>query len=562
MLVGKPVKYVEDRRTHIINNDHCGSDRRYEASLAFDDDGEFKALRISCVDDYGAYLQFGTGTHGNALSQIVGPYRIQHVEYSLAAVLTNKNQQGAYRGFGAEVSNWILERLVDLAARDLDLDRVEIRRRNLIPAGSFPYRTPTGNIYDSGNYQGVLAKVLEEVDYDHWVAYREQARAEGRHVGIGVVASQERSVFSSTEFWFWFDDPQFTPTSSPESASVRIDPTGEIIVTLHSQSMWGNSPETVVSQVVAEEFDVDPASVVGQLRRLAERAPGHRPGGLALHRDGVGRRRRALPSELKDKIRRIASDKLEVAEADLEFRDGGVGVVGVPDRHLTLAEIALTAYMFRLDLPPDMPSGLAAQSTYDHPLTTLPNADRSDLGIFYPFVGHAWHIAVIEVDAETGKFQFLRYAAVHDAGTIVNPRTLDGQVIGGTVQGLGTALFEEILYDELGSRPERELRALPPALVDGRADDDRRPSGDAVAVHGLRDQGCGRGRPDADAGDHERGDRGRALALRGHGHVAAHLGRADRRVGRRRALIGVPGRRRYGSGQPGRIMVNASRTRT
>ena len=279
MLVGKPVKYVEDRTTHIVNNDHCGSDRRYEASLAFDDDGEFKALRISCVDDYGAYLQFGTGTHGNALSQIVGPYRIQHVEYSLAAVLTNKNQQGAYRGFGAEVSNWILERLVDMAARDLDLDRVEIRRRNLIPAGSFPYRTPTGNIYDSGNYQGVLAKVLEEVDYDHWVDYRAKARAEGRHVGIGVVASQERSVFSSTEFWFWFDDPQFTPTSSPESASVRIDPTGEIIVTLHSQAMWGNSPETVVSQVVAEEFDVDPSSVVINYADSQNALPGTGPGG-------------------------------------------------------------------------------------------------------------------------------------------------------------------------------------------------------------------------------------------------------------------------------------------
>ena len=158
-----------------------------------------------------------------------------------------------------------------------------------------------------------------------------------------------------------------------------------------------------------------------------------------------------------------------------------MGVVGVPDRHLSLADIAMTAYMFRLDLPPDMPSGLAAQSTYDHPLTTLPNADRSDLGIFYPFVGHAWHIAVIEVDVETGKLEFLRYAAVHDAGTIVNPRTLDGQVIGGTVQGLGTALYEEILYDDEGRVRNDELRALPPALLDGRADDDRRSPGDTVA---------------------------------------------------------------------------------
>ncbi|MBV9421299.1 MAG: xanthine dehydrogenase family protein molybdopterin-binding subunit, partial [Solirubrobacterales bacterium] len=252
MVAGRPVKYVEDRITHIVNNDHCGSDRHYDAELAFDDDGTFRALRIDCVDDYGAYLQFGTGTHGNALSQIVGPYRIREVEYSLHAVLTNKNQQGAYRGFGAECSNWVLERLVDFAARDLGLDRVEIRRRNLIGPDEFPYRTPTGNIYDSGNYQGVLEKVLETVDYDHWVAERERARADGRHVGIGVVASNERSVFSTTEFWFWFDQPEFTPTASPESASIQIDPTGQIVVTLHSQSLWGNSPETVVSQVVAE----------------------------------------------------------------------------------------------------------------------------------------------------------------------------------------------------------------------------------------------------------------------------------------------------------------------
>ena len=175
-----------------------------------------------------------------------------------------------------------------------------------------------------------------------------------------------------------------------------------------------------------------------------------------------------------------------------------------------------------------MPSGLAAQSTYDHPLTTLPNADRSDLGIFYPFVGHAWHIAVIEVDVETGTFEFLRYAAVHDAGTIVNPRTLDGQVIGGTVQGLGTAIYEEILYDELGrvGNPSFEPARLP--VVDGRSDDHGRPSGDAIAVYGVRDQRCRRGRPDAHTGDHERHDRGRVVTLRRHGDVSSDLGRADR----------------------------------
>jgi CO/xanthine dehydrogenase Mo-binding subunit len=448
-LVGRPVKYVEDRIDHIVNNDHAGSDRHYDAELAFDDDGTFRALRIRVVDDYGAYLQFGTGTHGNSLSQIVGPYRIGEVEYSLQAVLTNKNQQGAYRGFGAEVSNWVLERLVDFAARDLGVDRVELRRQNLIGPDEFPYRTPTGNIYDSGNYPGVVEKVLEASDYAGWVAERDRARAEGRHIGIGVVASQERSVFSSTEFWFWFDKPSFTPTSSPESASLQVDPTGQITVTLHSQALWGNSPETVVSQVVAEEFDVDPASVLITYADSQHALPGTGPGGSRFTVMVSGAVAGAA-GEVKDKMRRIVAHKLEVSEEDLEFRDGGVSVVGSPDRAMSISDIALTAYMFHLDLPAGMESGLAAQSTYDHPLTTLPNDDRSDLGIFYPFVGHAWHIAVVEVDVETGKVTFLRYAAVHDAGTIVNPKTLDGQVIGGTVQGLGTAMYEEYLYDDEG----------------------------------------------------------------------------------------------------------------
>ncbi len=449
MVAGRPVKYVEDRITHIVNNDHCGSDRWYDAELAFDDEGTLHALRIDCVDDYGAYLQFGTGTHGNGLSQIVGPYQIKHVEYSLHAVLTNKNQQGAYRGFGAEVSNWMLERLVDMAARELGMDRVELRRRNLITPDQFPYRTPTGNLYDSGNYQAVLEKLLEVSDYERWVAERDKARAEGRHVGIGIVASNERSVFSSTEFWFWFDQPDFTPTASPESASLQLDPTGQIVVTLHSQCQWGNSPETVVSQVVAEEFDVDPTSVVVTYADSQHALPGTGPGGsrytVMVSGAVVG-----AATQVKDKLKRIASHQLEVAEEDLEFRDGGVAVVGSPDKRISLADLAMTAYMFRLDLPPDMDSGLAAQSTYDHPLTTLPSEDRSDLGYFYPFVGHAWHMAVVEVDVETGKLQFLHYAAVHDAGTVVNPKTLNGQIIGGTIQGLGTALYEEYRYDEQG----------------------------------------------------------------------------------------------------------------
>ena len=190
-------------------------------------------------------------------------------------MLTNKNQQGAYRGFGSEVNNWMLERIVDKAARELDLDRVEIRRRNFIPAGvSSRTSSRPATSTTPATTRPCSTKALELVDYDHWVAERERARAEGRHIGIGLITSQERSVFSSTEFWFWFDEPAVTPTSSPESVTVRVDATGEITATLYSLRFWGNSPETMVAQLVAEEFDVDPASSWSTTPTRRTRCPG------------------------------------------------------------------------------------------------------------------------------------------------------------------------------------------------------------------------------------------------------------------------------------------------
>ena len=371
MVVGRPVKYIEDRVTHIVNNDHAGSDRHYEADLAFDDEGIFRALRIGCVDDYGAYLQFGTGTHGNGLSQIVGPYGILHVEYALAAILTNKNQQGAYRGFGAEVSNWVLERLVDLAARDLDMDRVEIRRRNLLTPDQFPYRTPTGNIYDSGNYQGVLEKILEEADYDHWVAERDRrapraaTSASASWPRRSAASSPRRSSGSGST------SPSSRRPAAPRARACRSTPPGRSWSRCTPRRCGATAPRPSSRRSWPRSST---CARVGRrdLRRLAARAPGTGPGG-SRYTVMVSGAVAGAAAQLKEKLKRIASDKLEVAEDDLEFREGAVGVRGAPDRQLTLAELALTAYMFRLDLPPDMESGLAAQHTYDHPLTTLPS---------------------------------------------------------------------------------------------------------------------------------------------------------------------------------------------
>jgi CO/xanthine dehydrogenase Mo-binding subunit len=449
LRTGRPVRYIEDRVDHMSSSDHHGSDRWYEVALAVDRDGTLRGLDVDVVDDYGAFLQFGVGTHGNALSQVAGPYKMRDIRYHLRAAITNKCQQGAYRGFGSEVQNWILERMVDKAARELEMRPEDIRRNNFLTPDQFPYKSATGNLYDSGNYAGVLDKALEMIDLDHWRAEKERARAEGRHIGIGIATTQERSVFSATEFWYWFDEPTFPITSSPESATVTIDPTGEVQVTLHSQAMWGNSPETMVSMFVAEEFGVDPYKVNVAYADTSSGLPGTGPGG-SRYTVMVAGAVRGASRILKEKLCRIAAKDLETAVEDIEFVDGAARVKGAPSRSRSLPELAATAYFFALNLPEGDRSGLEEGYTYDHPYTTLPNDDRTDLGVFYPFMGHACHIAIIEIDPITGRLKFHDYVAVHDAGTVVNPPTLAGQVMGGTAQGLGTTLLEEYVYDERG----------------------------------------------------------------------------------------------------------------
>ena len=444
---GRPVKYLEDRIDNITSCDNHGSDRIYDMEVAVMDDGTITSLRMKVIDDYGAYLQFGVGHHGNAAAQLTGPYRIRSGEIALTAVLTNKCQQGAYRGFGSEVTNFVLERMVDAAAEELKMDAAEIRRKNFIRPDQFPYKIPTGNVYDSGDYEAVLDKALEMVDYQGWRKRQEEARREGRHIGIGLVTCQERSVFSSTEFWFWNDEPGFALTSSPESVNLKIDPTGKAFVTLHAP-FWGNSPETMATQIVAEHLTMTPDDIHVTYSDTDHGLNGTGPGG-SRYTVMIAGAIAGASTKIKSKLMRVASHFLEAAQDDLELVDGSVRIQG-SDRAMSIPEIALQAHYFRLSLPDDVDSGLDASHVYDHPYTTMPSEDRSDLGVFYPIMGHMCHIPVIEVDAETGRIEFLDYVAVHDCGTVVNPMTLAGHVRGGTAQGIGSAVYEHFHYDEDG----------------------------------------------------------------------------------------------------------------
>lgn len=451
-LSGRPVKYIEDRVAHFLNSDSHGSDRLYDAELALKDDGTMLSFRFRVLDDYGAYFQFGVGTHGNAMAQVTGPYKINSFGMELVAVLTNKTQQGPYRGFGSEVTNWVIERMVDAAADELDMDREELRLMNMIQPDEFPYMIPTGNIYDSGNYQKVLSEAKALIDYDGWRDKAAAMRAEGRLVGIGLTTCMERSVYSPTEWWSLnkVETPGFTLSSTPEGISMRIDVTGEIFVTMNS-GFVGNSPETVVTQVVAEQFQVDPETIVIGYADSHSAFNGVGPQGSRFSTMITGAV--VLASyKLKAKLKKFAAHMMDVDEDELELRDGAVAVKGDSNTFQTITDVAMQAHMFRLNFPDDpaYDSGLETTAVYDHPLSTLPHPERKHLGIFYPIVGHVCHIAVVEVDRETGKVEILDYSAVHDNGTVINPRTLTGQVLGGTCNGIGTTLYEEFAYNDDG----------------------------------------------------------------------------------------------------------------
>jgi CO/xanthine dehydrogenase Mo-binding subunit len=447
-VTGRPVKFMEDRIDNLTASDSHGPDRIIDAQLAVTNDGKFLSLCVHTVDDYGAYFMFAIVGHTNRMAQITGPYTIGSVEIGVKAVLTNKNQQAVFRGAGSDVGNWVLERLVDAAADELGIDGIEIRRRNFIQPEQFPYKIPTGNCYDSGNYPAVLNLALQHADLDYWRQQQERGRQQGRYIGIGLATAQQRSTYSATEFWFHNPAPTVGLTTTAESVRIGIGPTGGVTVTLFSP-FWGNSPETVAAQVVAEEFGIEPGDVSVAYDSTDHALPSAGPGGSRMTVMLSGALHGAA-TKVKEKIIRIAEHiMLEANPDDLELREGRVWVRGT-ERSLSLADIGMKAYWHKFDLPPGMESGLEGSFTYDHPYATAPSEDRKDLGVFYPIMGHAAHIPIVEVDIKTGVVKFLKYVAVHDVGTVVNPRSLQGQIHGGIAQGIGVALYEELRYSPDG----------------------------------------------------------------------------------------------------------------
>jgi CO/xanthine dehydrogenase Mo-binding subunit len=443
---GRPVKWIEDRVEHLMSSYTHGPDRTYSAEMALTQAGEMTAFRVKALEDIGAnVVSVAMGMTLKPLSAFTGPYRVRNVEYDLTVVTTNKCPQGSYRGWGVPPHNLAMEHCLDLAARKLGMDAAEIRRRNLLRADQFPYLAPNGASYDSGDYERSLQLVLNLADYRRLRREQEKARADGRLVGIGVYTGVEIGAVAMSMFTLLGAGAPFG-TSTPESCRVRIDVAGKIVAEV-SFPWEGQGQHTFVTHILADYFGVNREDVeVVAVDSLAA-GPGTGP---------IGSRQAVMLSgavlgaagRVADKLRAVAAVMLEVHPDDVELQDGRLRVRGVPEKAASLQQV-VGMMLTRCDLLPDGVDGNPEASyTYNPPNRELP--DAAGRGSFDLTAANAAHVAMVEVDRETGQVHILKYAIADDCGVRLHPAIVEGMVQGGLAQGVGHALLEEHVYDEHG----------------------------------------------------------------------------------------------------------------
>ncbi|TMI77028.1 MAG: xanthine dehydrogenase family protein molybdopterin-binding subunit [Bacillati bacterium ANGP1] len=412
---GRPVKWVEARRENLATA-YQGRGLEVEMELAVDAAGTMLAVRARVIADLGAYLYPPTAMVPVTTSMLLtGAYAIPNASVEMVGVATNKVPTGPYRGAGRPEAAYVVEQMVDLAARELEMDPIVLRRRNVVAPDRFPYRTPLGFTYDSGNYDRALDRAYALLEYDRWRGVQTAARREGRLVGVGMALYVERA---GSALW--------------ESAAVSVTPAGRVVVRIGSTPN-GQGHATIFSQIAAEVLQVNLEAITVEQGDSAVVPRGVGTFGSRSTTIGGSALLRAA-EKVKAKAVRIAAHLLEGRAEDIVWADSRLYVRGAPDRALTLPEVAAAAYQPGR-LPQDLEMGLDALDVFRLP------------GPVFPFGAYG---AVVEISPSTGEIRVLRLVAVDDAGRIVNPLLAEGQVIGGLVQGLGEALAEEVVYGEDG----------------------------------------------------------------------------------------------------------------
>jgi carbon-monoxide dehydrogenase large subunit len=413
--LGRPLRWVATRREDFETTNHARGSVS-ESELALDADGRILALRARIVSPLGAAAMFAApGSPWNHVRCLPGAYLVPSCDISVDGALTNTAPVSAYRGAGRPEASFVIERLMDTAARALKLDPAEVRRRNLIPSDRFPFRTITGQVYDSGDYPQALERALATAKYPALRRAQEARRARGEVVGVGLASYVEPCALG------W------------ESGSVKVERSGRVTA-ITGSSAHGQGHETTFAQVVADALGVTPEDVTvvhGDTRRGPEGFGTHGSRSTAL---GGGALVEAAVV-VRDKGRRIAAKLLEAGADDVVSARGGFHVIGAPQRRIAWRDVATAAYAGGAALPAGEAPGLESSS-------------------YFQPEGEAWSfgavVAAVAIERETGRLRIESLVWVDDAGTIINPLLAEGQLHGGLAQGLGQALMEQIVYDERG----------------------------------------------------------------------------------------------------------------
>jgi 2-furoyl-CoA dehydrogenase large subunit len=442
---GVPVKFIEDRLENMRGSDMHGPDRIFDVEMAFDDQGIIHSMKMRTIDDNGAYPGRSPLQMGKPIGAIVGAYKIRSVEYEGFAVTTNKTGQVAVRGFGQSPTNFAIELTVNKVAQAVGIDPVEIRRRNFIQPEDFPYEIPSGTTYDSGDYPVVLQKVLDLARYDELIRWRDEARSQGRIIGVGVGTCIEPGGGNA------LFEPLFNPkndkTTFPESCQVKVDSRGKVTAQIAFSSA-GQGHQTLVATILAEELGLerDDIRVIhsDSLTALPSQSPVASRMAIVLGGAVSGAAKR-----LRKTMMEIASHNLEVAEDALYWDLSTIRVQGSDSKSITWQEIVDIAHLKYHKMPSGMDPGLQSTFVLEVPTGgTLPTPDGKVQ--MYPCYSFSAHIPVIEIDSDTGKVSFLKYFIADDCGTVINPDIVRGMVIGGVAHGIGAALYEKFEYDDNG----------------------------------------------------------------------------------------------------------------
>ncbi len=425
--LGKPVKWVSDRTESLLTDVHARDDI-HEVEVAYQENGRIVAIRDHLMADGGAYPAYpfsgAVGETSLASRVLPGPYQIPYIETVIDCTYSNKTPLGAYRGVWGPIASFVQEGIVDRVARSLGRDPVEVRRVNMIRPDQFPFRNAAGMIYDAGSYGESMEEALRLVGYKDFRARQSALREQGKYRGIGISVFVEPTAMASSE----------AGSIGYESVFIRVEPTGKVTAAM-GLGPTGQGHETTMAQLIADQVGVNLEDIV-ILHGDTDSAPFG--GGTGGSRSGPIGGGAALVAgrEMRQRLVKLAAHQLEAAEEDIELGHGQAWVAGVPDRAMTIRQLAEIAYTHVKRIPPGMPIGLELLARY-----------RPEQSVSF---SNGTHIAEVEVDPLTGLVQVLNYVVVNDCGRLINPLIVEGQIHGGVAQGIGSAFLESLRYGDDG----------------------------------------------------------------------------------------------------------------